>query len=307
VWTRATAFVFIGWRLRLPRVAIVGTAVLVCGGLLTDLAAPSLCFLVPPNGLVDNHWCRWWSPVPRRPLPLPRLPPTGARAKNFKALEKTVEMMRLANVLPGAPTYNTLLKTLSRSQRFDEAVAMFAEMKVTVTPTKVTYNTMIDACAHRGDMDGASAYFDEMMAVGLQPDVITFTSLIKGFGRSGNAPRAVELFDAIREGGYALEERTYYAVINACLGAGDRGNARALLYEMLDAGFAVRTRTWTWLLECDLWADDEAAALRVLRDMGGAAVPMDGNRRARLLRECRKRGGFSRLIGQLQNYRHATD
>ncbi|OSX79926.1 hypothetical protein BU14_0068s0020 [Porphyra umbilicalis] len=118
----------------------------------------------------------------------------------------------------------------------------------------------------------------------------------------GNAARAVELFLAVREGGHALEERTYYAVINACLGSADRANARALLADMLDAGFHVRARTWTWLLECDIWDNDEAAAMAVVGDMAGRGVPVDSGRVGRLVRECKKLGGLTRLVAQLESY-----
>lgn len=225
---------------------------------------------------------------------------TCVRAWDEEALQQAVALMNTHQVRPGTPTFNTILKLYSRKGRFNRALAVYEEMQTIVEPSIVTYNTLIDGCAHRGDMQRASDFFERMIEKGFSPDICTLTSLLKGFGRSNDPERAVMLFDAMKQGGYKIEERTYYAVVNACLRGNDYETGRKYLREMKDLGILVRTRTWVWMLECDLFADDEEGALETLRLMYGNGSALDVNTKSMLIKVARERGDFVQLQRELK-------
>jgi pentatricopeptide repeat protein len=65
------------------------------------------------------------------------------------------------------PAFRTFLKLYARDQKFQDALDMAEEMLQTVRPSIVTYGNLIDGCSHRGDMDRASAVFDEISERGV--------------------------------------------------------------------------------------------------------------------------------------------
>lgn len=223
------------------------------------------------------------------------------RSKNADAMNRAIALMHEHNVKPGTPTFNTILKLYSRTGSFDHALKIFEEMKQTVDPSIVTYNTLIDGCAHRGDMERAAHFFSDMLSKGMSPDICTLTSLLKGFGRANDSVRAVELFEAMKEGGFKIEERTRYAVVDACLRTNDRENSRRLLKEMKDMDMRVRARTWSWMLESDVNAKEEDSALETLRMMYANGALIDASTKSILIDETREHGTtFLRLQRELK-------
>lgn len=232
---------------------------------------------------------------------------TCVRAKDSDSIGKAMAMMRKSNIKPGVPTFNTLLKLYSRTKNFNDALQIYEEMQQSVEPSIVTFNTLIDGCAHRGDMEQAATFFDEIINRGMTPDICTMTSLLKGFGRAHEPDRAVELYEAMKEGGYSIEERTRYAVINACLRSGDNLNGKRLMYEMLDAGCAIRSRTWVWLLESELAAENEESVLDTLKTMKERKVSLDAQSKLGIAKDMKERGGLVRAQSALKGVATSVD
>lgn len=53
----------------------------------------------------------------------------------------------------------------------------------TLAPTRVTYNTVLSACAKAGMHERAMQLYREMQAQHLQPDIFTLTSLLNACDR----------------------------------------------------------------------------------------------------------------------------
>lgn len=54
-----------------------------------------------------------------------------------------------------------------------------------VTPSVITFNSLIDACARTGDIGRARQVFSRLVATGLRPNERTFSALIHSHARGG--------------------------------------------------------------------------------------------------------------------------
>jgi pentatricopeptide repeat protein len=59
---------------------------------------------------------------------------------------------------------------------------------------RITYNTLIDALAKKGEVINAMTLLDEMIIDGISPDDVTYGSLVMGFCKKNMAKEALELF-----------------------------------------------------------------------------------------------------------------
>ncbi|CED84883.1 FOG: PPR repeat [Phaffia rhodozyma] len=67
------------------------------------------------------------------------------------------------NVKPTLFLYNTIISSLSKARKAEEAIALFYEVKeVGLSPSTVTYGAVINACCRVGNSERAIALFDEM-------------------------------------------------------------------------------------------------------------------------------------------------
>merc|ERR1719199_2247265 len=90
-----------------------------------------------------------------------------------------------------------------------------------VSPTVVTYNTLIDACVSHGEP--AESMFKVLSALvrdGHRPDVVTYTTLLKHFGKRGDAVAARWL---MREMEADANVRVDASAVNALVDALCRG------------------------------------------------------------------------------------
>merc|ERR1719512_216504 len=99
--------------------------------------------------------------------------------------------------------------------------------QLTVLNCTVAYSAVIDACAKRGDIDGAEGFFGRMIEKGIQPNVVTFSSIIDSCAKAGNLSRAESWYEKMLEHGIAPSVHTYGAIINACARHGGHGCAGA--------------------------------------------------------------------------------
>lgn len=94
-------------------------------------------------------------------------------------------------------TYNILLKGYCQQLQLDKAKELTREMinDAGIEPDVVSYNTLIDGCILVDDSAGALAYFNEMRARGISPTKISYTTLMKAFALSGQPKLANKVFD----------------------------------------------------------------------------------------------------------------
>lgn len=105
------------------------------------------------------------------------------RNHNLEKAEEVFASMEEDQAIINTIILSTMIKGYSKAHKLDKALALYEKMKLSpnIEPNNVTYNSLIDCCVRCGDVDKASALFDEMKERHVQPDLITFSTLIKGY------------------------------------------------------------------------------------------------------------------------------
>ena len=62
-----------------------------------------------------------------------------------------------------------------------------------VEPDVYTFNTLINACAQRGDAERAKDVFDEMKRMGVPADVFSYNTMIQAFEQAGDWRAAIKV------------------------------------------------------------------------------------------------------------------
>jgi pentatricopeptide repeat protein len=73
----------------------------------------------------------------------------------------------------------------------------------------ITYNTLIDALAKKGEVIKAMALFDEMINGGISPDNVTYGSLVMSFSKKNMAKEALELLNQMLSLGFEVKTTTF--------------------------------------------------------------------------------------------------
>merc|ERR1719378_1728314 len=76
---------------------------------------------------------------------------------------------------------------------------------------------MIDANARTGRMDRCDELFQQMQAVGVQPDIITFSTLVKGYCMDGDIDKGFAVLkDMTSRGKHEPDEILYNSLLDGC-------------------------------------------------------------------------------------------
>lgn len=175
-----------------------------------------------------------------------------------------------SHVRPNAMSFNTLIHAYTRRHEFDKAGYWFAQlMNAGLMPTQSTicalvdffvdkgdegmmvnlrgitdswlevsdlsYNTIIKACARRGDAEQAEKVLKHMLEEGHVCSLSTYNAMIHACTQTGDIARAERYFRLMGENNVAPDSITFNTVINSCATAGDAVRAQHWLLEMIDA------------------------------------------------------------------------
>lgn len=92
-----------------------------------------------------------------------------------------------------------------------------------ISPSTVTFNSLIDACVRNGRMASAWSFLDEMKELKCSPDNMTYSTLIKGIkneGEEADLERAFGLLEEIKTNpDLQPDEILYNCLLDACIGA----------------------------------------------------------------------------------------
>eukprot|EP00933_Yihiella_yeosuensis_P080399 TRINITY_DN93808_c0_g1_i1.p1 TRINITY_DN93808_c0_g1~~TRINITY_DN93808_c0_g1_i1.p1 ORF type:complete len:877 (-),score=223.62 TRINITY_DN93808_c0_g1_i1:386-3016(-) len=106
--------------------------------------------------------------------------------------------------------YNCLLDACIKCGDHQAALTYFAEMKTSVTPDVVTYNTMMRGYLIHGDTKSAQELMTEMQEDrGITPSRITYQALLSGLAQAGETTETWKIIDEMQKaniqvGGFAL-------------------------------------------------------------------------------------------------------
>ncbi|KAF8379903.1 hypothetical protein HHK36_027368 [Tetracentron sinense] len=109
--------------------------------------------------------------------------------------------MRSVGVSPSVVTFNSLLLILLRRGRTTMAKKLYDEMLSTfgVTPDTYTFNILIRGFSMNSMVDEGFRFFKEMSRFGCDPDIVTYNTLVDGLCRAGKVRIAHNLLKGMHK------------------------------------------------------------------------------------------------------------
>jgi pentatricopeptide repeat protein len=172
-----------------------------------------------------------------------------------------------------AVTYNTLIKTYLRNERYDGARSLMAKMrKAGIPPNHVTYNELINALVHTRqaqNLQSAWDVVDEMKRDGVAPNRVTCSILLKSLhakSQQSSISRTMELTRLMQE---PIDEVLMSSVMEACVRIGKPALLSQKLQELhREGGIIVNgAQTFGSLIKAYGHANDVDGAWRCWKEM----------------------------------------
>ncbi len=176
------------------------------------------------------------------------------RSNRVDEAVKTLDNLTKLGVRATPDMYVSILKSFVNSAKYTDADAMWMRMHDDgVELTADAFSTMIWKCSRKSEVERAFFYFDEMKAVGVEPNEQVFANLIRA---AGTAPAWVNGYqDTITDALCLIEgkefmptPKLYNNVIRAFGQAGDPVAAEFYFWEMTRKGLMPSTATYDSLL-----------------------------------------------------------
>ena len=110
---------------------------------------------------------------------------------------------------------NTMIVAYALDGYIEQAEHCLSQMvNAGVTPNRVSYNSVIDACERKGDEDRAE-YWQSQMA-GVRPNEVSYDIVIHALLVKGEWQRAEQSLSQMMLDGVRLNAVSYIRVFNAC-------------------------------------------------------------------------------------------
>lgn len=201
-------------------------------------------------------------------------------------------------------SYNTMIKTLADTGRYNDAIEAFYQMKQFgiqpdklsytclvkavmvkddlkellydmneqgVAPDVITFNTVIKDLCQQKKLSAARKVVTLMEASGVTPDSLTYGYLMKGLIDSGNPSAALTLFETAcsdrRTVGLTENVHLYTSAVTAAASIGDYTRALEMISRMKAIGVKPNLKTMTALLGACLSAGKPDLAVDVYRSI----------------------------------------
>ncbi|GAB4833081.1 hypothetical protein Ancab_007140 [Ancistrocladus abbreviatus] len=171
----------------------------------------------------------------------------------FNESIKVFTAMKSMGVSPSVVTFNSLLSILSGRGRTRMACQLFDEMLKTygVTPDVFTFNILIRGFCMNSMVDEGFRVFNEMFRFQCKPDVATFNTLVDGLCRAGKVNIASNLVEGMWKncGDLSPDVTTYTTLIRGYCGKRDINEALHVFEEMVNRGLKPNGITYNTLIQ----------------------------------------------------------
>ncbi|XP_059070365.1 pentatricopeptide repeat-containing protein At3g12770-like [Cryptomeria japonica] len=162
---------------------------------------------------------------------------------------KKVEIAR--QVFDKMPTrmvvsWSAIIAAYAPNGQDKEALELFAQMQLAdITPNSVTMVSVLQACAHLGDLEQGKQIYDYIIQSGLKLDIFVENSLIAMYAKCGNSELASQLFEYMSKSDLV----SWNAMIAGYAETGRASEALAIFNQMQQAGVAPDSITVVSLLQ----------------------------------------------------------
>ncbi|KAL5794937.1 hypothetical protein ACOSP7_003531 [Xanthoceras sorbifolium] len=140
-------------------------------------------------------------------------------ARNFLL---SIEKRSGGLIKPGDKFFNSLIRSYGNAGLFQESIKIFTMMKsIGVSPSVVSFNSLLLILLKRGRTNMAKSVFDEMLSTfGVTPDVYTFNILIRGFCKNSLVHEAFRFFKEMERFKCDPDVVTYNTIVDGLCRAG---------------------------------------------------------------------------------------
>ena len=132
--------------------------------------------------------------------------------------------MKTSNLVPDSYTYATLIKGLKvcgLKDGVEKAISILELIKSgaceEIKPDEVLYNSVLDICIKKKQIETAEKIFHEMKASKIQPSIITYSIMIRGFGIIFKIEKAFEIYEEMLSKGMQPNDITYGCLLNSAV------------------------------------------------------------------------------------------
>ncbi|KAB5537913.1 hypothetical protein DKX38_015446 [Salix brachista] len=137
-------------------------------------------------------------------------------------------------------TYNTLIDTYGKAGQLKEASETFAKMlREGIVPTTVTFNTMIHICGNHGQLEEVGSLMQKMEELRCPPDTRTYNILISLHAKHDNITMAASYFKRMKEARLMPDHVSYRTLLYAFSIRHMVSDAEDLVSEMDEKGLDI--------------------------------------------------------------------
>lgn len=138
---------------------------------------------------------------------------------------------------------NLAITTAGRLERIDDALEIFKSIRTMLfKPDLMSYNNIIWAVGHSGNVALAAKLFNELMSESSRdltlkkPNVYTYGALMHGFARTKDYKNALYYLDIMTDQGITPNLIVFTSAIEACSQAGEYKEALGIITRMKEFG-----------------------------------------------------------------------
>ncbi|KAK6936445.1 Pentatricopeptide repeat [Dillenia turbinata] len=167
--------------------------------------------------------------------------------------------------------FNSLIRSYGNAGLFQESIKLFSTMKsIGVSPSVVTFNSLLSILLKRGRTNMARNVYDEMLKTyGVTPDAYTFNILIRGFCMNSMVDEGFVFFKEMSRLKCDPDVVTYNTLVDGLCRAGKVNIAHNVLKGMCKKSLVVNPNvvTYTTLIRGYCMKKDIPRALNVFEEM----------------------------------------
>ncbi|CAN8310802.1 unnamed protein product [Cochlearia groenlandica] len=171
----------------------------------------------------------------------------------FQESVKLFDTMKKMSISPSVVTFNSLLSILLKRGKTGMARDLFHEMRRTygVTPDSYTFNTLISGFCKNSMVDEAFRIFQEMESYKCYPDVVTYNTIIDGLCRADKLKIARNVLNGMMKKSTDVHPNivSYTTLVRGYCMKHEIDEALVVFHEMLSRGLKPNYVTYNTLVK----------------------------------------------------------
>ncbi|KAF3644780.1 pentatricopeptide repeat-containing protein, mitochondrial [Capsicum chacoense] len=173
------------------------------------------------------------------------------KAKMYDHARKLFDEMPKLNCSRSVFSFNALLESCIKSERYDEIGKLFRELpeKLSIVLNLMSYNLAMKALCKAGSVDSAVHLMDEIEKHGIKPNTVTCNTLLTALYESGRLTEAENLWNMMEKKTIDHDLRSYNIRLRGLLKANEVSNGIQLFEEIVNKGFKPSKFTYNALIK----------------------------------------------------------